>query len=170
MTYRFATLKDLDRLVAMSDQARKSLKARNIDQWQKGEPNRQVLEDSIIRSQIHVLEDMGQVIGMITIVPGPEASYASIDGAWLNQEPYTAFHRVCVEETMKGRGLAARLFSESEQYALETGIRNIRIDTHPDNTSMQRALDKSGYICCGTLVLTEGSEAGDLRLGYQKTL
>ena len=71
---------------------------------------------------------------------------------------------------MKGRGLAARLFSESELYALETGIRNIRIDTHPDNTSMQRALDKSGYICCGTLVLTEGSEAGDLRLGYQKTL
>ena len=129
-----------------------------------------MLEDSIIRSQIHVLEDMGQVIGMITIVPGPEASYASIDGAWLNQEPYTAFHRVCVEETMKGRGLAARLFSESELYALETGIRNIRIDTHPDNTSMQRALDKSGYICCGTLVLTEGSEAGDLRLGYQKTL
>lgn len=74
MTYRFATLKDLDRLVAMSDQARKSFKARNIDQWQKGEPNRQVLEDSIIRSQIHVLEDMGQVIGMITIVPGPEAA------------------------------------------------------------------------------------------------
>ena len=170
MTYRLATAEDLDRLVAMSDQAKESFKAKNIDQWQKGEPNRQVLEDSIIRSQIHVLEDMGQVIGMITIVPGPEASYASIDGAWLNQEPYTAFHRVCVEETMKGRGLAARLFSESEQYALETGIRNIRIDTHPDNTSMQRALDKSGYICCGTLVLTEGSEAGDLRLGYQKTL
>ena len=170
MTYRFATLKDLDRLVAMSDQAKESFKAKNIDQWQKGEPNRQVLEDSIIRSQIHVLEDMGQVIGMITIVPGPEASYASIDGAWLNQEPYYAFHRVCVKDSLKGRGLAARLFSEAEQYVLQSGIRNIRIDTHPDNTSMQRALDKSGYICCGTLVLTEGSEAGDLRLGYQKTL
>ena len=70
---------------------------------------------------------------MITIVPGPEASYASIDGAWLNQEPYFAFHRVCVEESMKGRGLAARLFSEAEQYVLKTGVRNIRIDTHPDN-------------------------------------
>ena len=170
MTYRFATLKDLDRLVAMSDQARKSFKARNIDQWQKGEPNRQVLEDSIIRSQIHVLEDMGQVIGMITIVPGPEASYASIDGAWLNQEPYFAVHRICVEESMKGRGLAARLFSDAEQYVLKTGVRNIRIDTHPDNQAMQRALAKSGYICCGTLVLTEGSEAGDLRVGYQKVI
>ena len=83
MTYRFADTEDLDQLVAMSDQAKESFKARNIDQWQKGEPNRQVMEASILQSQLHVLEDMGQVVGMITIVPGPEASYASIDGAWL---------------------------------------------------------------------------------------
>ena len=165
-----ATAEDLDRLVAMSDQAKESFKAKNIDQWQKGEPNRQVMEASILRSQLHVLEDTGQVVGMITIVPGPEASYASIDGAWLNQEPYFAFHRICVEESMKGRGLAARLFSEAEQYVLKTGVRKIRIDTHPDNQAMQRALAKSGYICCGTLVLTEGSEAGDLRVGYQKVI
>ncbi|MFQ9703751.1 MAG: GNAT family N-acetyltransferase [Enterocloster clostridioformis] len=67
----------------------------------------------------------------------------SIDGAWLNQEPYFAFHRVCVEESMKGRGLAARLFSEAEQYVLKTGVRNIRIDTHPDNQAMQRARQKA---------------------------
>ncbi len=142
MTYRFADTEDLDQLVAMSDQAKESFKARNIDQWQKGEPNRQVMEASILQSQLHVLEDMGQVVGMITIVPGPEASYASIDGAWLNQEPYYAFHRVCVKDSMKGRGLAARLFSEAEQYVLQSGIRNIRIDTHPDNQAMQRALAK----------------------------
>lgn len=105
----------------------------------EGEPNRQVMEASILQSQLHVLEDMGQVVGMITIVPGPEASYASIDGAWLNQEPYYAFHRVCVKDSLKGRGLAARLFSEAEQYVLQSGIRNIRIDTHPDNQAMQRA-------------------------------
>ena len=44
MTYRLATAEDLDRLVAMSDQAKESFKAKNIDQWQKGEPNRQVME------------------------------------------------------------------------------------------------------------------------------
>ena len=142
----------------------------NSNQWQKGEPNRQVLEASILQYQLHVLEDMGQIVGMITIVPGPEVSYASIDGAWLNQEPYFAFHRVCVEESMKGRGLAARLFSEAEQYVLKTGVLNIRIDTHPDNRSMQRALAKSGYTLCGSLTLTEGTEKGDPRLAYHKVL
>ncbi len=40
---------------------------------------------------------------MITVVPGPEADYAVIDGAWLNDEPYFAFHRVCVSEAHKGK-------------------------------------------------------------------
>ena len=170
MTYRFADTEDLDQLVAMSDQAKESFKARNIDQWQKGEPNRQVMEASILQSQLHVLEDMGQVVGMITIVPGPEASYAQIDGAWLNQEPYAAFHRVCVEESCKGRGIAAQLFGRSEDLARHMGLTNIRIDTHPDNRSMQRALAKSGYTLCGSLTLTEGTEKGDPRLAYHKVL
>ena len=54
---------------------------------------------------------------MITVVPGPEADYAVIDGAWLNDEPYFAFHRVCVSEAHKGKGLAASLFSYSEAFA-----------------------------------------------------
>lgn len=117
-----------------------------------------------------MLDEEGQAIGMITVVQGPEASYRDIDGAWLNDGPYAAFHRVCVEENHKGQGLAARLFAESEDFARSQGWRNVRIDTHPDNLSMQRALEKSGYRLCGSLILQEGTEKGDLRLAYQKVL
>lgn len=79
---------------------------------------------------------------MITVVPGPEADYAVIDGAWLNDEPYFAFHRVCVSEAHKGKGLAASLFSYSEAFAKEKGVRNIRIDTHPDNLSMAESISQ----------------------------
>lgn len=170
MIYRTAEQKDLDRLMAMVDQAKASFRARNINQWQKGEPNAKGLAASIACSQVHVLEDEDGAVAMLTAVPGPEASYAVLDGAWLNQEPYFAFHRVCVEESKKGQGLAARLFAESERFVLDQGVRNIRIDTHPDNISMQRALAKSGYTHCGFLILTEGSEIGDPRLGYHKVL
>ena len=80
------------------------------------------------------------------------------------------FHRVCVAEDLKGRGIAARLFSESEAYSRNLGYDDIRIDTHPDNRSMQRALDKSGYRPCGLIRLSGGSEDGELRIAYQKTL
>ena len=170
MTYRFAEPKDLDQLMYMVNQAKAAFKAGNINQWQKGEPDEAGLLISIGQSLVHVLEEDGKAAAMITAVPGPEASYAVIDGAWLNQEPYYAFHRVCVEESRKGQGLAARLFLETERFVLEKGCRNIRIDTHPENLAMQRALLKSGYVCCGSLVLTEGSEIGDPRYGYHKVL
>lgn len=170
MIYRFAEQKDLPALVQMSQQAIAGFRARGIKQWQGGEPNEASLSAAIDRQVIHVLEENDAVLGMITVVSGPELSYQTIDGAWLNDEPYCAFHRVCVEESFKGRGIAAKLFSYSEEYAKSLGFTNVRIDTHPDNLSMRRALAKSGFTFCGGLILKEGAEAGDPRIGYQKVL
>ena len=156
MNYRTAQTADLPAMMKMVEEAKEGFRARNIDQWQKGEPNEQGLTEGIEKSVVHVLEENGEVLGMITVVPGPEADYAVIDGAWLNDEPYFA--------------LAASLFSYSEAFAKEKGVRNIRIDTHPDNLSMQKALAKNGYTFCGKITLCSGSEAGDPRFAYQKIL
>ena len=122
MNYRTAQTADLPAMMKMVEEAKEGFRARNIDQWQKGEPNEQGLTEGIEKSVVHVLEENGEVLGMITVVPGPEADYAVIDGAWLNDEPYFAFHRVCVSEAHKGKGLAASLFSYSEAFAKENGV------------------------------------------------
>ena len=109
LNYRTAQTADLPAMMKMVEEAKEGFRARNIDQWQKGEPNEQGLTEGIEKSVVHVLEENGEVLGMITVVPGPEADYAVIDGAWLNDEPYFAFHRVCVSEAHKGKGLAASL-------------------------------------------------------------
>lgn len=119
LNYRTAQTADLPAMMKMVEEAKEGFRARNIDQWQKGEPNEQGLTEGIEKSVVHVLEENGEVLGMITVVPGPEADYAVIDGAWLNDEPYFAFHRVCVSEAHKGKGLAASLFSYSEAFAKE---------------------------------------------------
>ena len=94
MNYRLAQKTDIDRLVSMAESAKAYFRENGIDQWQKGEPNAACMLDSIGRQEIYVLEEDGEVMAMITIVSGPEPSYAAIDGAWLNEEPYCAFHRV----------------------------------------------------------------------------
>lgn len=103
LNYRTAQTADLPAMMKMVEEAKEGFRARNIDQWQKGEPNEQGLTEGIEKSVVHVLEENGEVLGMITVVPGPEADYAVIDGAWLNDEPYFAFHRVCVSEAHKGK-------------------------------------------------------------------
>lgn len=170
MIYRLAAKEDLPRLMEMVEQAKKGFKAKGIDQWQNGYPDEEGVSQSILLGQVYVLDENGQAVAMLTIVPGPEESYAVLEGKWLNEEPYYAFHRVCVEETMKGHGLAARLFLASEDYVRSLGCKNVRIDTHPDNLSMQRALAKSGYTFCGTLHLIGGADDGAVRIGYHKVL
>ena len=88
LKYRTADLSDLPAMMKMVEEAKEGFRARNIDQWQKGEPNEQGLTEGIKKGVVHVLEENGKVLGMVTVVPGPEADYAAIGGAWLNDEPY----------------------------------------------------------------------------------
>ena len=126
LNYRTAQTADLPAMMKMVEEAKEGFRARNIDQWQKGEPNEQGLTEGIEKREV------------------PHC------------QPVT--------------GLAASLFSYSEAFAKEKGVRNIRIDTHPDNLSMQKALAKNGYTFCGKITLCSGSEAGDPRFAYQKIL
>ena len=122
MNYRTAQTADLPAMMKMVEEAKEGFRARNIDQWQKGEPNEQGLTEGIEKSVVHVLEENGEVLGMITVVPGPEADYAVIDGAWLNDEPYFAFHRVCVSEAHKGKASSLILRHLQKKRVSETFV------------------------------------------------
>ena len=43
---------------------------------------------------------------------------------------------------------------------------NIRIDTHAQNTTMQRQLEKNGFAECGIVYMADGAE----RIAFQKVL
>ena len=38
------------------------------------------------------------------------------------------------------------------------------------NTGSRRALEKAGFVLCGTIRLVRGGEKGDLRLAYERVL
>ena len=54
--------------------------------------------------------------------------------------------------------------------ARELGFASLRIDTHPGNLPMQRALQKAGFTPCGTIRLVGGCEDGDERIAFEKIL
>ena len=86
-----------------------------------------------------------------------EPSYRSIQGQWLNDEPYGVVHRLACCESGKGIG------SFCLEYCLSR-VPNIRIDTHKDNLPMRALLTKTGFSYCGIILLNDGSE----RFAFQK--
>jgi RimJ/RimL family protein N-acetyltransferase len=62
------------------------------------------------------------------------------------------------------------MFRFGFEMAQAKGFHSMRIDTHPDNLPMQRALSKAGFVYCGQIILKGGAEDGDLRVAFEKLL
>ena len=79
---------------------------------------------------------------------------------------YAVIHRIAVSEKIKGKGTAAKIIKLIEEKCKEKNIKSIKIDTHKDNISMQRLLEKSGFKYCGIIYLEDGNE----RIAFEKII
>lgn len=131
----------------------------NPNQWKGEYPNGYDVEMGIKDGTSYVCEDDGEVVaGFYFETNADDPTYRKIyKGAWKSDVPYAVIHRIAVK--YHGRGIADFCFSECFKL-----FPNIRIDTHRDNTPMQKCLTKNGFEYCGVIYL----KSGDERIAYQK--
>lgn len=170
MEFTLAKSEHLDEMCHITNQAKAQLKSLGLDQWQKGYPSKSVWENDIAANGAWLALEEHTVLGVFAFQTTPDPSYFEIDGAWLTDTPYASMHRVCVADHSKGKGVAGQMFAFGGQMAKQMGFRSIRIDTHPGNQPMQRALTKAGFLPCGTITLKGGCEHGDARIAFEKIL
>ena len=130
----------------------------NPTQWGRFYPSPELIKKDIARGVCRVICGEGAIRGVFAIFDGPDPTYARIEGGkWLNDNPYAVIHRIAGDGTVRG---IVRLAAE---YAGGTSS-DIRADTHADNRTMQRALEKNGFVRCGTIYLENGSP----RIAYHR--
>ena len=167
MDFRLAREEDMEAMCRITRQAKEQLLRLGVDQWQKGYPNQQVWEEDIRQGMAWLAIEGETVLGVFAFQTTPDVSYGEIEGAWLTDSPYASMHRVCVSDDSKGKGVAGAMFRHGFAMARELGFASLRIDTHPENRPMQRALEKAGFIRCGRIYLKDGAETGDVRIGFE---
>lgn len=170
MEYVIAETKHIDRMCEITDQAKRQLKNLGLSQWQKGYPSREVWTQDAQNRCTYLAMEEGEILGIFAFQTTPDASYGVIDGKWLTDGAYASMHRVCVADESKGKGVAGQMFAKGFEMAKELGFPSMRIDTHPGNLPMQRALQKAGFVKCGEIHLVGGCEDGDLRIAFEKIL
>lgn len=170
MNFKLAETEHLDTICRITNEAKAQLKTMGLDQWQKGYPSKEVWESDIVAQRAWLATEENVICGVFAFQTTPDPSYTEISGAWKTDTPYASMHRVCVSDACKGTGVAGRMFDYGFQMAKELGFASMRIDTHPDNRPMQRALEKAGFLHCGTITLKGGCEDGDLRVAFEKLL
>ncbi|MDK0795113.1 GNAT family N-acetyltransferase [Clostridium perfringens] len=167
MEFRQAKISDLDQIVEIIELSKKYLKETKVDQWQDGYPAKEDLRRDIESGNSYVLTNKDEIVATTVISLDGESTYNSIfNGEWITNEDYIVMHRVAVHDKYKGKGIFKELIKEAEVLALNKGISSIKIDTHRDNISMQRAVVKNDFKKCGIIYLEDGSE----RIAFEKVL
>ena len=165
MKFERAKESDLPVIGEILAAAREYLRAQGLDQWQKYAPTAEDTAEHFRRGEQYVLRDGKEIAGVCAVVPY-EPAYDRIDGAWRQSGAYLAIHRVAAAPNVRRRGVASALFQGAEALARAQGIGALRIDTHEGNLPMRGALEKNGFIFCGTVTIA----TGERRVGYEKIL
>lgn len=162
---RKAVPADITCVMQIMTDARLQMLREGKKQWQGSYPALEHIEKDI-RSKIgYVLCDGYTILAYAAIASDADASYARIDGAWLNDLIYLVVHRLAVAEEFKHQGVAALFFDQVERLALMHGVSDIRVDTNYDNEYMLRLLNRLEYRYCGEICNPNGQ-----RKAFQKHL
>ena len=148
---RQARAQDLPRIMAIYDAARWYMRQTgNPTQWGDNYPPEPMLRQDIACGRLFVMEDAGGVYAVFAFLLGDDPTYTYIEGAWRDDSAYGTLHRLGSDGTHHG------VFAESAAWAAER-CPHLRADTHADNLTMQRCLEREGFIRCGTIYVEDGT-------------
>ena len=150
MQVSVASTDDLEFIEGAYECARAFMQANgNATQWSDGYPGRIDAEEDIACEHCFLVSDDEGRLAVFSFAPGPDETYASIDGAWHSDADYHVIHRVAA---VRGHGVARAIFTFAAEHA-----DYLRCDTHEDNAPMRRALRSFGFIECGTITVANGT-------------
>ena len=170
MIIRKSIQNDLPALMPIFAEARKTIAALGINQWQNGYPEESIIKSDIEKGESYSVEIAGNVVGTFVMILSGEPTYDKIyRGEWKSgneNRRYLTIHRVAISVSNRGKGVSGEIIKFAENFAKENGKNSIRIDTHEGNAVMRRMLEKQGFSYCGIIYLASGEE----RVAYEKTI
>lgn len=163
--FRKTVEQDINQIMEIIKQAQDYFKRNHIDQWQNNYPNRQTIMGDILKGYAYVLVKNENIVATTAISFDGEKTYKNIyNGKWLSNDEYAVIHRLAVHSHYKGLGISSEILKHVEKICQDNGIHSIKVDTHEQNLSMQKLLQKNEFTYCGEIYLEDNSK----RIAFEK--
>ena len=147
--FRLAKSTDISQIWDLLQMAILRRKQDGSNQWQDGYPNMEVIKDDIQKKYGYVLISNGYCALLIN----DEPEYLNIEGKWLTNNDFIVFHRLAISEKFLNKGLAKKMVSLIEKFAISKNIFSVKADTNHDNTPMLKLFKTLKYSFCGTVYI-----------------
>lgn len=148
MNIRLANTSDTNRIFEIYEYARAYMKAHgNPNQWGDNRPENSLTKDDIKNQRCYVMEDDGHIFACFVFTIGFEKEY---EAKFPSKSEYGVIHRVASDGSKRGIVELIVDFAKGK-------VNFLRIDTHEDNKTMQRAIERQNFKRLGIIYLEDGS-------------
>ena len=148
MNIRLANTSDTNRIFEIYEYARAYMKAHgNPYQWGDDRPEKSVTKDDIKNQRCYVMEDDGHIFACFVFTIGFEKVY---EAKFPSKVEYGVIHRVASDGSKSG--IVERIVDFAKGK-----VNLLRIDTHEDNKTMQRAIERQNFKRIGIIYLEDKS-------------
>ncbi len=154
---RKANLKDLERVVEITNACAKHMISQNIFQWNEHYPNKEIFQEDVQNKTLFVINVDSKIAGCICISPKIDDVYKKVK--WLTLTDKNMYiHRLAVHPDFQGKGLAIKLMDFAEQLTLKKKYKSIRLDTFSGNTKNNKFYKLQGYTKLGKIFFRKQSD------------
>ncbi|MCG1010261.1 GNAT family N-acetyltransferase [Salinicoccus sp. ID82-1] len=166
MSIRKAVYEDLDTVMQIKEKVVPLMIAAGNSQWSDDYPNRERFSRDIEAGSLYVYEEAGTTVGFVVV--DDDHPYPYDDIPWsLTRENSKAMHRMAVDPSKQGHGIARRMMAAMEAHIRSEGYGGIHTDTSLENEKMQKQFERNGYQFKGKLNLDDNED--DWYVAYEKT-
>lgn len=145
---------DIQYLANMASETVKIMKEERSDQWDEFYPLARDFQNDVTNESIFVYILDGEVAGSITV--DQQFSNAYNEFEWHQPvEQAMIFHRLVVNPMIRKKGIASKLITFAESYAIENGMTSMKVDTYSLNRKAQELFTKHHYTFVGERTFPE---------------
>ena len=144
LKFMLAQKEDLDNVLAMVTDAINEMNRNGIDQWDNIYPDRNILENDIIKKQLYIGVSGKNIVSAYVLNQECDEQYAN--GAWKYPDStYYVIHRLCVNPMFQNKKIGTLTMMHIEDEVRKIGIDTIRLDAFTLNPYAIKLYEKLGY-------------------------
>ena len=139
-----ADISDFDSILKLYRMAILEHKKAGIVQWDDEYPSAITLKENIIANHTWVIRSDQNIAATVTLDTDQDPQYDAIQWAYPS-EKILVIHRLCVNPSLQGNGLAKKIIAFAEAFAYDNSFEVIRLDAFLGNSYSQRLYQNLGY-------------------------
>lgn len=140
---RKAAMEDLTEILYLIEKVKKLMSEGGNPQWNSAYPGEREYKEDILEGELYLEELDGAISGFMAVNNLFPKEYEDVE--WTTVLPANGIHRLAVNPSCHGRGVASRLFTYAEELSSAQGMKSMRLDTFSLNYAAQKLFKNNGY-------------------------